>query len=222
MNFSDQFPANISRALKKKFDNIMVGSTNNPTHEVPVTFVEPDFELRNAEYPGIYLAYGPITKADDREHRGPTNLTYAPPNMPVNVQVPKDMYDKDSAVTEAWSQTFDRYSSPYRVADTPIPYNVDFNIMLAARNYQQNFQMIEQLQRLGRLPTRFGFLEIPEDGTVRTLEVLGGPTTNAVRDEDGKRLIQTLYTVRVAAELSLYEVQQVNRVHEVDIEGPWL
>ncbi len=219
MDYTDVFPVNISRALKEKLTGIMVKTTNVPSLEVPVHFINPQFEFTKASYPGIYIAYGPITKADDREHRGQALLPYAPVDMPVDVQVPADMEDKDSADTVSWEDAGRPLdSSPYWVPDVPVPYNVDFNIAVLTRDYQQMMQIVWQMQDIERFPARFGGLEIPEDGTVRTLELLGGPDTTATTDEDGKRLVQTLYSVRVAAELSLYDVQQVNRVVGIDVE----
>lgn len=217
--FTDRFPAMESRAMRKKLEGMTASASSYPQGRgIPVEYVEPDFELVKASYPGIYIAYGAVTKANDREVRGPTNLQYAPPGLPVDVQVPEDMDNKDSTATVNWPDTgFDRLSSPYYVADHPIPYNLDFQVAVLTRNYQQTFEIIGQLQDIERLPERFGFLEVPEDGTVRTLELLGGPDTSVIRDEDGKRLVQTLYSVRVAAELSLYDVETIKRVETVDV-----
>lgn len=223
----DKTPYNESRALKTKLEGVRVSASTYPGgRTVPVTFVKPDMELRNADYPGIYLSYAGNSIAHDREHRGPTNLTYAPPGFPDDVQVPADFEDKDSTVTEAWNETFDRQTSPYRVEDTPIPYNLDFNITVLTRNYQQQFEIIAQLDEIERIPARFGGLEVPEDGTVRTLDLLGGPETSPINDEDGKRLIQSVYSVRVAAEISLYDLQDLKRVTTVNVSevayGPYL
>jgi hypothetical protein len=215
---SDKTPYNESRALKIKLDGIMATASTYPNgREVPVHFVSPDFELVNASYPGIYLAYGGVRRAPEREVRGPTNLQYAPPGYPTSVQVPEDFEDKDSVLVD-WEETgFDRLSSPYHVPDHPIPYDLEFNISVLTRNYQQAFEIISELQEIDRLPERFGSLEVPEDGTIRTLELLGGPETSVIQDEDGKRLVQTLYSVRVAAELSLFDVEQVRRVGTVNV-----
>lgn len=213
---TNKTPYNESRALKKKLAGIKVTSSTYPAgREVPVDFVNPDMELRNASYPGIYLSYAGMTKAGDREHRGYANLQYAPSGYPRNVQVPADYDDKDSTATVAWDETFDPITSPYSVEDHPIPYNLDFNVTVVTRNYQQMFEIIAQLDEIEFLPARFGGLEVPEDGTVRTLDLLGGPNTSAIRDEDGKRLLQSVYSVRVAAELNLYEVNEANRVNTV-------
>jgi hypothetical protein len=50
--------------------------------------------------------------------------------------------------------------------------------------------------------------------------LLGGPDTSMIRDENGKRVMQSVYSVRVAAELSLYEIEQVQRVVTVNITEP--
>lgn len=216
----DRTPYIESAALKKKLTGVRVTASNYPAgREVPITFVNPDFELRNAAYPGIYLSYAGTTRAADREHRGPTLLPYAPPGYNHHVQVPADWDDKESTETVDWSEEgYEPRKSPYKVEDTPVPYNLDFNITVLTRNYQQMFEIIAELDEIDRIPARFGGLEVPEDGTVRTLDLLGGPETEAIRDEDGKRLLQSVYSVRVAAELSLYEVQQVKRVVTVNIE----
>lgn len=220
---TDRTPYIESKALKNKLTGLTVTASNYPNgHLVPVTFVTPDLELREAEYPGIYLSYAGVNKASDREHRGSTRLPYAPPGYDEDVMVLVDPDDKDSTDTELWSDTHAIRTSPFWVEDTPVPYNLDFNVSVLTRNYQQMFEIIAQLDEIDRIPARFGGLEVPEDGTVRTLDLLGGPETGPIRDEDGKRLLQSVYSVRVAAELSLYEVQAVTAVATVNLTvDPW-
>lgn len=216
----DKTPYNESRALLKKLDGkVLVTASNYPSGRVvPVTWVGPDLELRNAAYPGIYLSYAGNSKASDREVRGKTNLTYAPPGYDQNVTVPADFENKDSVATVNWADDgFSRLRSPYTVDEHPIPYNLDFNVTVVTRNYQQMFEIIAQLDDVDFFSARFASLEVPEDGTIRTLELLGGPDTSMIRDEDGKRLIQSVYSVRVAAELILSEIAEVQRVATVEI-----
>lgn len=213
----DMTPYVESAALKKKLSTVVVTASTYPAgRPVPVNFVEPDMELRSAAYPGIYLSYAGMAKASDREHRGRVRLEYAPAGLPVDTQVPVDIEDKQNNSTEPWSNTFDRHTSPYQLSETPIPYNLDFNVTVVTRNYQQMFEIIAQLDSLDFLPARFGGLEVPEDGTIRTLDLLGGPNTSAIKDEDGKRLLQSVYSVRVTAEISLYDVNEMNRATEVN------
>jgi hypothetical protein len=215
----DKTPYIESEALKKHFAGVKVTSSTYPQgREVPVSFVNPQFELKSASYPGIYLSYAGMSRAREREVRGRANLQYAPPGFPADVLVPKDFEDKDSLETEPWNLTFDKDKSPYSVWDHPIPYDLDFNITVVSRDYQQMFEIIAQLDEAERIPARFGGLQVPQDGTIRTLELLGGPNTSALKDEDGKRLLQTVYTVRVAAEINFYDIESVQRVSEVDVQ----
>jgi hypothetical protein len=215
----DKTPYIESEALKKHLTGVRVTASTYPQgREVPVGFVSPQFELRQASYPGIYLSYAGTTRAKEREVRGRANLMYAPPGFPADVQVPKDFEDKDSTETESWNLTFDKRTSPYTVWDHPIPYDLDFNITVVTRDYQQMFEVIAQLDEMERIPARFGGLEVPQDGTVRTLELLGGPETSSLKDEDGKRLLQSVYTVRVAAEINLYDIEGVQRITDVDVQ----
>lgn len=215
----DKTPYIESEALKKHLTGVKVTSSNNPVGSVvPVVFVSPQMELRSASYPGIYLSYAGTNRATEREHRGRTNLMYAPPGFPANVQVPEDMDDKENTNTVPWNETgFDPRSSPYTVPDHPIPYDLDFNITVVTRDYQQMFEIISQMDEMDRIPTRFGGLKVPQDGTIRTLDLMGGPDQSSLKDEDGKRLLQTVYTVRVAAEINLYDIEGVQRITDIDV-----
>lgn len=218
--YDEVFPTNVSRAIEKKLRGVKAYASNYPQgQDVPVIWASPDMEVRTASYPGIYLAYAGAEVAHDREHRGRTALPYAPPGFAPDVLVPADFEDKDSDEWIPWNEAgFDRLTSPYVVWDAPIPYNLDFAISVLTRNYQQAFQIITQLQKHPYLPPRFGYVEVPEDGTVRTLDLLSGPDTTAIRDEDGKRVIQTVYSVRVTAELLVLDVEQQKRVDAVDLQ----
>lgn len=86
-----------SDALKKKLSGVVVTASTYPQgRPVPVSFVNPDFELKAAAYPGIYISYAGMSKASDREHRGPTRLQYAPPGYDTDVLVPKEVGNPDS------------------------------------------------------------------------------------------------------------------------------
>lgn len=213
---------NESAAIKEKLSTLRVTASTYPGGKtVPVHFVEPDYELANAEYPGIYISYGNIRRATEREHRGPILLPYAPEGFSAAVQVPADMDDKANLTTVPWlvdeNSIGDPHASPYFVQDSPVPYDIGFDIAVLTRNYSQTMELVAALAQIQYIPERFGFLEVPEDGTIRTLELTGGPEVTTPPDKDGKRVVQTLYSVRVASELSLYQVQQVVRTEAVDV-----
>lgn len=205
-------------AVKRKFEALSVSNENAPSGIIPVTvrFRLPEQELGDTDYPLILIERTNISKADDREHRGYTNLSYIP-----------EGFDRDSALTRdpvtgemrLWDPTTEVALSPYYVADFPIPYNIDYSITVHTRYQQHMTSLIQRLSLIDMIPHRFGYLEIPQDGTVRTLDVLAGPEFTGTKDSDDKRLFLAVYSVRVVSELSLYAVNQATDfVIEVDTD----
>ena len=210
---------NEEAAIKHKFTGLTVSDGNAPssgTLPVAVRFRLPQTELADATYPLVVIDGPEMSKADDREHRGTVRLPYAPEGMPTTVMVPDE---KGNMVT--WNTQdengFDVTLSPYK-SDVPIPYNFDYTIAVYARMESHLASLMSQLARWDRIPARFGFLEIPQDGTTRTLDLIGGPVIERDRDENDKRIFRAVYTVRVVSELDPSTVTQIeNYVHNVDL-----
>lgn len=211
---------NEDAAIKKKLAGLTVTDSTAPVagRPVDVKFLSPDTELDNLTFPAILIKYAGISRASEREHRGPTVLPYTPEGAanPVNVT------DPETGATVVWDTTadFDPTLSPHHVQDHPLPYNLDYQIEIWSRYNSHMIDLAAKLARLERLPERFGFLEVPEDGTVRTLELLGGPVTmESARDSNRKRIFRLGYVVRVASELDVYAVEQIAKsVDSVDLQ----
>ena len=83
-----------------------------------------------------------------------------------------------------------------------MPYNFDYQITLYARFMAAHVQpLVATLATEKYLPAKFGFLNIPQDGTVRSMFLQGGPEFGYGKDEDGKRLLKVTYLIRVFSEL---------------------
>lgn len=212
---------NEDAAVKRKFEALSVTDENAPSGARPVTvrFRMPETEMGNVSYPMIYLDHAGISKADDREHRsGVTYLPYVPEGYD---QAGVLTRDPETGEMIPWDTTtdFDPTLSPFRTRDYPIPYNIDYTVTVEARYNSHITQIVGALAVIDRIPARFGYIEVPEDGTVRTLDLLGGPEIAAERDGDGKRIFRAVYSIRVVSELSLYDVYQVsNYVDSVDLQ----
>lgn len=198
---------NEAESLKSKLSGITTPApTQGETADVEVWFRNPENELRDMTFPSVVLEFASVTKADDREHRGSTYLPYTP-----------EPYTSPSPTTNAggqvqeWDTTtdFDPTFSPFLVQDYPIPYNIDFVATAYARFEYQLLALVDTLSSLEYLPSRFGYLEVAADDTVRTLDVIGGPEIISNRDREGRRLFQAVYRVRVCSELNLYDVEQI-------------
>ena len=91
--------------------------------------------------------------------------------------------------------------SPY-YANFPMPYRFNYEIVLYARFMNAHVQpLVAQLATQAYLPAKWGYLEVPQDGTIRSMFLLGGPEFSYGQDEDGKRMIKVTYLISVFSEL---------------------
>jgi hypothetical protein len=178
---------NEDRAVKAKLQGLSVTDANAPDgRPVPVRYRIPEVELATQTFPLIVVEHAGIEKADEREHRGPVYLPYAP-----------------EGTTRWWAEgdtSYDVTQSPYLV-DYPIPFDLRYRVMVFTRLAEHDIALASLMMQRDRIPARFGFLEIPEDGTVRRLDLLGGPELADTRDENGKRLFRREYLISVSSEM---------------------
>jgi len=191
---------NEDAALKSKLTGLLVSDTNAGAGARPVLcrYRMPEAEFATATFPMIIIARQNILKDDEREHRGKTRLMYTPESV------------------GAWNPLVEDYStSPYNV-DFPIPFNINYEVVVYSRKEQHNIELVGQLAQQELLPARFGYLEIPEDGTVRSLFLEGGPEFESAKDADGKRIYRTHYVVRIATEMAP-TIAAIASATEIDI-----
>lgn len=192
---------NEDAAVKRKMQGLKVTDANAPSggRPVGVRYRLPEDEIGELTFPLIVIDRTQLSPATDREHRGRVALQYTP-----------------ESVAE-WNPDVEVYeTSPY-VVDYPIPVDVLYQITVLARKETHLVDLTAKLQQPDRLPYRFGFLEIPEDGTVRSLFVDGGPEFASTKDNEGKRLFQASFAIRIPTELLPAQMEQATKVDTVDI-----
>ncbi|MFE2104003.1 hypothetical protein [Streptomyces sp. NPDC059468] len=178
---------NEDRAVKAKLQGLTVTDANAPDgRPVPVRYRLPEVELAQQTFPLIVIEHAGIEKADEREHRGQIWLPYAP--------------EGTSGWWEDGATAFDVTQSPY-LMEFPIPFDLRYRISVFTRLAEHDIALASRMMQRDMLPARFGFLEIPEDGTVRRLDLLGGPELADTRDENGKRLFRREYLISVSSEM---------------------
>lgn len=179
------FLHNEDAALKAKLQGLTVAdATSDPVtnRRVEVRFKNPEYEFADAVYPLILLSHTFIERSVERESRGYITLNYAPEGYP------------------SWDPMTDPNASPY-TTETPIPIDIHYAIQVYTRKQPHLIQLTNGLMDFYHLPPRFGFLSIPQDGTIRRLDVLGGPEYAEMKDERGKRLFVALYEILVSSEI---------------------
>lgn len=183
--------ANEDAAIKAKLQGIVVNDTNAPAGGLPVDvrFRLPENELATATFPLIVIERTRADPDHQAEHRGSVMLGYTP-----------EGYDSASS----------------HLAADPIPYLIEYQVTVYTRKQRHAAHISQTLSARDYLHPRWAYLEVPQDSTVRRLEVAGGPEFNEGRDEQGKRLWQVDYLLRVSTEL-LDEVSVVKPVKTVAI-----
>lgn len=193
------FLQNEDAALKLKLQGLTVtDATSDPVNSrrVQVRFQDPEYELADATYPLVLLSHTGIERAEERESRGLVTMNYAPEGY------------------EPWTPLADPNASPY-TTETPIPVNIRYAIQVFARKSQHLIQLTGALMGFYRLPPRFGFLQIPQDGTVRRLDILGGPEYRETKDESNKRIFIAMYEILVSSEIFWSDIEAMPTVLKV-------
>lgn len=174
---------NEDNALKKLLTGMTVSDSGNAARPVGVWFGQPDPQIKQQIYPYITLDLIGVSEAVERTHVGTVSLPYTP-----------EGYDPETP-----------YETQY-----PIPVDLMYQITTFARQPRHDRQIIAQLFGPLRLPLRFGMIAIPEDGTVRRLDMLAFSKRDFT--ETDKRLFSNVYTVSISAEFLREDLNQIYQV----------
>ncbi|KJK55360.1 Ig domain-containing protein [Saccharothrix sp. ST-888] len=164
-----------------------------------IRFRNPEYELADSGFPLVLITHTGISRDTDREARGYTTIGYAPEGL------------------APWPDINDPTRSPYS-AQMPVPLAIDYQIEAFTRKQAHMTELIGQLLQFDRLPPRFGYLQVPQDGTVRRLDILGGPESTETKDQLGKRLFVAAWSIRVSAELFLSEIDHLTQVQTIALD----
>lgn len=198
--------ANEDRALKLKLRGLTVHDATSGTsgRQVTVRYRDPEYQISDVVFPLILITHQGISRAQERESRGMIYTRYAPEGY------------------APWTDMTDLSRSPYW-SEMPIPLDVTYQIDAYTRKTAHLIQLSTAMMRFDFLPERFGYLAVPEDGTVRRLDLMGGPEYGETRDEAGKRLFSAAWSIRVSAEIFLSDIYTVTPAERVvlDLKEFW-
>jgi hypothetical protein len=184
---------NEDAAMKARLQGLTVQDANAPAggREIGVRFRLPNDELANLTYPVFIIEHAGIYPDQERMQSGVYyQLPYSPEGYPS---------------WTSFGQAVTPMNSPFFTEYAPTPYNLDYQVTLYGRFWSAHIQpTVAQLATLYRLPAKHGAMWIPQDGTLRTMRLLGGPEEGYGLDEDNKRLFKVVYRVRVYTELLEY------------------
>ena len=194
-------------ALKKKLQGIVVYDANAKNgRTVPVRFRLPETEPADLTYPIIIIEHDGWFPAPEREHRGYVQLPYAPEGFAA--------WWNDTGPS---TTTFNPGDSPYW-SFFPLPYNLDYYVTFYTRfMHEHTIPMVATLAGEDRLNSKFAYLDVPQDGTIRTMQLLGGPSLIDGFDANNKRYFSVKYKVRVFSEL-VPDIVQFARATQINLD----
>lgn len=194
---------NEDAALKLKLQGLTVSDANMANRPVPVRYRLPESEVADLTFPIIVISHNGWYPAPERMHDGYAKLPYAPEGYAPWWFDP--VYNDDPNYVNPVDGTnvpdFDPHDSPYW-SWYPIPYNFDYQVTVYSRfMHEHTIPLTSTLAGYNYLHAKYGYLNVPQDGTKRTLQLLGGPELQTGKDSNGKRIFWVNYVIRVFSEL---------------------
>ena len=169
-------------AIKAKLSGLTVSDATSDARPVTVRYRAPEDAYADQSFPLLVLDRVDEVFDPARAHTGYIQIPYVPEGYRADPGAP------GMAASPYWSEF-------------PIPMFLDYVVTLLCRKALHLTALLAQLTAFDFLPPRYGYLVVPQDNTVRRLDVVGGPDTDAVRDEQGKRLLRAVWRIRTTAEL---------------------
>ena len=182
------FLLNEDKALKSLLTGITVSDFKNATRPVGVWFGSPDVEIRNQSYPYITIELIDIAEDPYRNNRGYGELPYTPEGLDPN----KTYY-----------------------SEHPVPVDIEYQITAYTRQPIHDRQISSALLS-GILPFRYGTLQIPEDGTLRRVELVGYRKRDTI--EEAKRLYVSVFLIKVSSELFYSQISEAKLTQDINID----
>lgn len=199
-------------ALKAHLVDLKVSDDRNASRPVKVFFRYPEAETER-EYPFITIEMIDISHAKERQHSyvdvyGSTGAsTVYPYPAPNELQY----WPSTSASLNEYSDIGEYIYTPEFIP-VDLTYQVSTYCRTALHDRQLSSQMLHYVTRF-----RNGFIYLPEDNTIRRLDLLDWVTADLLDPEAGyrKRIFRKVYTIRMNAELTMSDLVEVKRVLSV-------
>jgi len=136
--------------------------------------------------------YGSTSTAASAQHVGPNTLTYVPSTSP----------------------NLTGYAAQGAVMQTEefMPVDLLYQVSTFTRSALHDRQLISQImQNLARF--RSTYISVPEDGTIRRLQLLDWITADLLDPEAGyrKRIFRKIYTIQMSAEMRQTDIEVAQR-----------
>jgi hypothetical protein len=203
-------------ALKHRLEHLYVtddhtgswtpSATDTDVRVPKVFFRWPEGETEKL-YPFLTIDLLDISYAPERQESERTYYFATGANLSPTIDYYPSEFDK-SDLTNQLAAAGSEFLSTDQIVPVDLIYQVSTNCRSQRHDRQLTMLMMRRV-----FPLRRGFIEIPEDGTIRRCELLDWQQVNVLDKEVGykKRIFRTVYTVKINAEIpqsDLVGVQQ--------------
>lgn len=202
-------------ALKNRFSTMTVSDDRVGSRPVQVFFRYPEGETERS-YPFMTIEMIDIVHAKNRQH-SEVEIVFARTGASQSSQFPK----KPNAM-KYWPSRRSNLNevagtTPFLTSNEFVPVDLLYQVSTFTRSALHDRQLSSQM--LSTItPFRKGFIEVPEDGTIRRLDLLDWTTADLLDSEAGyrKRIFRKIYTLQMSAEipsLDLFGQKQITSIN---------
>lgn len=200
-------------AIKARFANISVTDDRESTRVADVFFRYPEGE-KEKNYPFITIENIGIIHNTRLQHSEQTYY-YAPDAGNASASDPSFInYFPSEMTSDDLNGLLN--GSPYLRMDSFVPVTLIYQVATYARSALHDRQLTAKILRRVA-PFRRGFIDIPEDGTVRRFDLISWANSDLLDGEAGyrKRIFRKVYTIHMSAEIPASDITVVKRVESV-------
>jgi hypothetical protein len=200
-------------ALKARLSELVLSDDRNVARPVQVFFRFPEGETEKV-YPFITIDLLDIAFDPYRQNSEVTHY-YTRSNSGASLGL-RNMDYYPSEFTQADMDTKVGLNA-YLTTDQFVAVDLTYQITTYCRSQRHDRQLTMLLLRRV-FPMRRGFIEIPEDGTIRRCDLLDWRQADVLDQETGykKRTFRKVLTVRINAEIPQSDFEEVQRVLDVN------
>jgi hypothetical protein len=192
------FTLSTDAALKSRLQTLYVSDDRNQQRPLKAFFRYPDGETEKL-YPFATIDLLAINHATDRQE-SEVNYYYATDNRASGSAGFVDYYPDEYSPTEYASMG--AASATFLTTRDYVPVDILYQVSTHCRSARHDRQLTAAILRYV-FPFRRGFIEVPEDGTIRRCDLLNWRQADVLDQEAAynKRIFRKVYTLRVNAEI---------------------
>lgn len=199
-------------AIKARFSNISVSDDKNPQRVAKVFFRYPEGETEK-EYPFITIEHVGLSHNRSLQH---SEQSYYYANGISGASLSPVYIDYFPSELNSAGMAAELGGNDYLRTDSFVPVTLIYQISTYARSALHDRQLTSKILRRVA-PFRRGFIEVPEDGTIRRFDLISWVNSDLLDGEAGyrKRIFRKVYTLHMSAEIPASDLVQVKQVTSV-------